>query len=191
MKGATLFLCGLVIGTVLSNCMSGVSRSKVIEEYIEIQLEPKPPVALTVVEQCARHPQCVKLSEAVFFEGRGEPERGQYAIAFTVINRRDANRWPSTVSEVVHQKIRGKCQYSYVCQFDEDRKNRAILKEPKAWQKSMKIASEVYFSKVTDFTGGADHYYNPNKVERAPKFSNVYTQVASIGDHVFYRSITL
>ena len=45
---------------------------------------------------------CVAL--AVYFEARGETERGQRAVASVVWNRRDDPRWPNHTCEVVAEK---------------------------------------------------------------------------------------
>jgi len=45
---------------------------------------------------------CVAL--AVYFESRGEPIEGQYAVASVVWNRRNDPRWPNHTCEVVAEK---------------------------------------------------------------------------------------
>lgn len=139
---------------------------------------------------CEQNRQCKKLAEAIFFESRGEPIRGQYAVAFAIINRRDSWRWPDEVEDVIAQRIRGVCQFSYVCDLDEETREEMIASRVNAddWKKSLDIAYDVYYYEVQDFTNGADHFYNPKKVSRTPHFANVYEFVTVIGDHKFYRS---
>jgi spore germination cell wall hydrolase CwlJ-like protein len=139
-------------------------------------------------EYCYRSNQCRELAEAVFFEARGEPIKGQYAVAFTVINRRDHHRWPDTVYDVVHQRIRGNCQYSYVCELTNNVRRKMIAKNPNSWATALEVAFDAYYFEVEDLTDGADHYYNPRKVRKTPKFAKVYDYVATIGDHEFYKS---
>jgi len=45
---------------------------------------------------------CVAL--AVYFESRGEPLEGQYAVASVVWNRRNDPRWPNHTCEVVSEE---------------------------------------------------------------------------------------
>lgn len=137
---------------------------------------------------CENNRFCKTLAEAIFFEGRGESIDGQYAIAYTVINRRDAGRWPDDVVSVVNQRINGTCQFSYVCQFSRESLSNKIRSERESWTTALTVAYDVYYYETYDNTGGADHYYNPDKVSRTPRFAQVYTSVADIGNHKFFRS---
>lgn len=140
-------------------------------------------------ELCEKHAECKKLAEAVFFESRGEPIDGQYAVAYAVINRRDTeNRWGDTVTSVVNQKIMGNCQFSYVCELNNDVRRKMISNNPESWSQSLEVAFNVFNFEVPDLTNGADHFYNPRKVSRTPHFAKVYEYVATIGEHKFYRS---
>src|SRR5919106_4678476 len=50
----------------------------------------------------ARHLDC--LARNVYYEARGEPIAGQYAVAEVTMNRKASPRYPKTVCEVVYQK---------------------------------------------------------------------------------------
>src|SRR5688572_9945937 len=57
------------------------------------------------------------LAEAIYFESRGEPLKGQVAVAEVVLNRVDDRKFPRTVCGVTNQGAgsgRG-CQFSYAC----------------------------------------------------------------------------
>ncbi|TLZ19962.1 MAG: hypothetical protein E6K26_04220, partial [Gammaproteobacteria bacterium] len=43
------------------------------------------------------------LAENIYFEARGEPIAGQYAVAEVTLNRTQAQHFPHTVCEVVHE----------------------------------------------------------------------------------------
>ena len=67
-----------------------------------------------------RELQC--LSEAIYFEARGEPLIGQLAVGNVIMNRVSSPRFPNTICKVVHQgrkingqMVRNKCQFSYYC----------------------------------------------------------------------------
>jgi spore germination cell wall hydrolase CwlJ-like protein len=137
-------------------------------------------------EKCLASTQCRTLAEAVFFEARGESEKGKFAVAFTVMNRRNSVHWPDTVKQVVYQKINDHCQYSYVCIVEN--KQRILQNHVKMWMKCLDVAYKVYNNKVDDFTKGSDHYFNPRKVKNFPKFAIVYKHTEDIGNHKFYRS---
>ena len=57
------------------------------------------------------------LSEALYFEARGEQVEGQIAVADVIINRKNSNQFPSTICGVVSEGShkRHACQFSYNC----------------------------------------------------------------------------
>ena len=57
--------------------------------------------------------QC--LTEALYFEARGESLEGQIAVAEVILNRVDSPLYPRSVCGVVKQRGGGGCQFSYVC----------------------------------------------------------------------------
>lgn len=154
---------------------------------LELNVSPEP-VRQPEEIQCYMNPQCQKLAEAIFFEGRGESRIGQIAIAYTIINRRDSWKWPDTVKEVVDEKRGKTCQFSYHCELTIKEKIEKIENELVAWNSSLSVAYEVFNFSVPDVTNGADHYYNPKEVKYTPKFAKVYAYVDTIGNHKFFRS---
>lgn len=139
---------------------------------------PKPKV-------CSSNPQCRVLAEAVFFEGRGESLKGQYAIAYTVINRRDSGKYSDTIKGVVNQKRRGICQFSYVCQIKPWNRTAAIKGDDKSWQTALDVAYNTLNYKVSDPTNGADHYHTKAV---APVWRKKLKKILVVGNHIFYRS---
>ena len=57
------------------------------------------------------------LSEAVYFEARGEPVRGQIAVAQVVVNRAFSGYYPENVCGVVYQNSHRHyaCQFTFAC----------------------------------------------------------------------------
>ncbi len=58
------------------------------------------------------------LTEAIYFEARGEPVRGQIAVAQVVLNRVFSGYYPSTVCGVVYQRTPERhlaCQFTFTC----------------------------------------------------------------------------
>ena len=57
--------------------------------------------------------QC--LTEALYFEARGESVKGQFAVAEVILNRVDSAAFPNTVCGVIHQGTGRKygCQFTY------------------------------------------------------------------------------
>lgn len=162
------------------------ARQKWIRENTFPSMEEMTPLA----ERCFRSWNCYKLAEAIYHEDRGGGMEGMKAVANVIVNRVNSNKFPRTIAEVVNQKRRNSrgvmvCQFSYVCSGKLAMKNQE-WKVKAGW-----IALKAYRGQLKDRTNGADHYYNPDKVARTPRFAKVYTQVASISDHLFYRSTTV
>jgi hypothetical protein len=57
------------------------------------------------------------LAEAIYFEARGEPVEGQFAVAEVILNRVDSPKFPNSICKVVRQGTGRKhaCQFSYNC----------------------------------------------------------------------------
>lgn len=54
------------------------------------------------------------LAKIIRAEAEGESQTGQIAVAATVLNRVTSDHYPTTINEVVYQKINGRYQYSPV-----------------------------------------------------------------------------
>ena len=57
------------------------------------------------------------LAEALYFEARGEPIKGQLAVGEVVLNRVEDPRYPNSICKVVNQGTgrRFACQFTYTC----------------------------------------------------------------------------
>ena len=121
------------------------------------------------------------LTEALYFEARGENLVGQVAVAEVILNRVDSELYPGSVCGVVHQgegKFNG-CQFSFVC----DGKVEAI-KNHEAFDELGKVAWVMLEGKPRILTGKATHYHAASV---DPDWANRLVQTARIGDHIFYR----
>src|SRR6476660_8198222 len=80
------------------------------------------------------------LAEAVYFEARGEPVRGQIAVAQVVVNRAFSGYYPETVCGVVYQNSHRylSCQFTFACDGVRD-----VVTEPEQWDRAKKIAKEM------------------------------------------------
>ncbi|MCD1625831.1 MAG: cell wall hydrolase [Paracoccaceae bacterium] len=121
------------------------------------------------------------LSEALYFEARGESIRGQFAVAEVILNRVDSALYPDTVCGVIHQGTGRKyqCQFTYTCDGIPD-----VIREKQAYDVSVKVASVMVSGAPRALTEGATHYHtkavNPNWARKFPR-------TATIGVHHFYR----
>lgn len=121
------------------------------------------------------------LSEAIYFEARGESTRGQVAVAEVILNRVDSRRYPKTVCGVVKQGTgkRNLCQFSYTCDGIPDR-----IHNKRAFLKAGKIAKMMMDGRPRVLTGKATHYHT---TAVSPRWSKKLTKTALIGEHIFYR----
>ena len=121
------------------------------------------------------------LSEALYFEARGETVKGQFAVAEVIMNRVAHSRFPSSLCGVINQGTGKKygCQFTYTCDGIAEK-----ISEPKAFARVSKVARAVIDGKSPKLTNGATHYHT---TAVSPSWGRVYTKVALIGVHIFYR----
>ncbi|WP_238538229.1 cell wall hydrolase [Oceaniovalibus guishaninsula] len=124
--------------------------------------------------------QC--LSEALYFEARGESAEGLFAVAEVILNRRDSGLYPATVCAVVSQGTgrRYQCQFSYACDGASD-----AIHEPEAFVRVGKVARLMLDDAPRDLTGGALFYHTKSV---SPYWSHRFDHSATIGAHLFYTS---
>ncbi len=97
------------------------------------------------------------LAVGVYFEARGEPTRGQIAVAQVIMNRVREGFYPNTICKVVFQGSHRKtgCQFSFTCDGLSDRPRNKW-----SWRKSMRVAKKVINGKVwLKDIGNASHYH--------------------------------
>lgn len=123
--------------------------------------------------------QC--LSQALYFEARGESAAGLFAVAEVILNRVDSPRFPDSVCGVVNQGTGRKfaCQFTFTCDGrPED------VSDKRAWARVGKVARVMLDGAPRTLTDGA-LYYHTNSV--SPSWSRKMDRTASIGVHRFYR----
>lgn len=120
--------------------------------------------------------QC--LTEALYFEARGESLEGQIAVAEVILNRADSPLYPRTVCGVVKQRGGGGCQFSYVCN------GRTKMREKGAATLAGRIARAMLDGAPRVLTDGATHFHTRGV---KPSWSKRFAKTAAIGAHLFYR----
>ncbi len=126
--------------------------------------------------------QC--LTEALYFEARGETRQGMYAVAEVILNRRDSGDYPNSVCGVINQGTGAQyaCQFTYTCDGLSD-----AVREQGAWNIVGQVAAQMLAGAPRNLTEGATHYHtrgvNPSWARRFPR-------TAAIGAHLFYRQPT-
>jgi spore germination cell wall hydrolase CwlJ-like protein len=121
--------------------------------------------------------QC--LTEAIYFEARGEGLEGQIAVAEVILNRADSPLYPRTVCGVVRQRGSGGCQFSYVCDGRADR-----MREKAPADLAGRIARAMLDGAPRLLTDGATHFHTRSV---KPGWSRRYAHTTTIGAHLFYR----
>jgi spore germination cell wall hydrolase CwlJ-like protein len=114
------------------------------------------------------------LADAVYFESKGEPLRGQLSVAEVILNRARSGRFPASVCGVVRQ--RG--QFSFV----RGGRIPAVARASLAWKRAVAIA-HIARERLAD--GGAPRalFFHARYV--SPRWK--LTRVAAVGNHIFYR----
>ena len=126
--------------------------------------------------------QC--LAENIYFEARGEPVAGQYAVAEVTLNRTQAQHFPHTVCEVVHETRWDSSRRRYVADFSWTESGELSPEEGPAWKQAMTIATAVYDDTNEPLVPGA-LFYHATSVR--PGWAGTRQAVARIGNHMFYR----
>lgn len=124
------------------------------------------------------------LTEALYFEARGEDADGLFAVAEVILNRVDSPRFPNSVCGVIHQGTGRhlQCQFTYTCDSaDETIADRA------AYRRVGKVARAMLDGAPRLLTSGATHYHTVNV---NPDWSRRFLRTAEIGVHRFYRMTT-
>lgn len=124
------------------------------------------------------------LARNVYFEARGEPASGQYAVAEVTMNRVASPYYPDTVCGVVHEKRWDAIRNRYVGAFSWTEFERLPEPQGEAWEQAWRVAEAVYFRRHDPKLDGATHFH-ANYIR--PSWSSEKTRVAHIGRHVFYK----
>ncbi len=118
------------------------------------------------------------LSEAVYFEARGESSAGQAAVAQVVLNRARHPAYPKSVCAVVFQGAgNGGCQFSFVC---DGAMARPL--EPVAWRRARMVASHALQGYVMTAVGRALNFHAAD----GARDNRTGAAVARLGGHVFF-----
>jgi spore germination cell wall hydrolase CwlJ-like protein len=122
------------------------------------------------------------LANAIYFEARGEPVRGQIAVAQVVMNRVFSGYYPDTVCGVVYQNAhrRRACQFAFACDGIRD-----VVNEPEALERAKRIAKETLDGKLwLPEVGKATHYH---AYWVRPSWVREMRKLHRLGVHTFYR----
>lgn len=121
------------------------------------------------------------LATAIYHEARGEPVRGQIAVAQVVLNRVKSQYYPNSVCGVVFQNDhwRNRCQFSFACDGKSD-----SWRDRQSWATAIAISDMVADGSayLTD-VGQATHYH-ADYVN--PRWNRSMKKMSKIGRHIFF-----
>jgi spore germination cell wall hydrolase CwlJ-like protein len=128
----------------------------------------------------ANHERC--LANAIYFESRGEAERGQIAVAQVIMNRTFSGYYPDNVCGVVYQNAHRHlaCQFTFACDGIPD-----VVTEPDAWAVATRIARDTLDGKLWLPEVGKATHYHAHWVR--PSWVNEMKRMWKFGVHTFYR----
>jgi spore germination cell wall hydrolase CwlJ-like protein len=125
------------------------------------------------------------LATAIYFEARGEAEKGQIAVAQVVLNRLKNPAYPKSICGVVYQNKnkRNRCQFSFACDGISDR-----ITDKRSWAQSQALARRVLNDDRTLFMAsvGSSTHYHATYVR--PRWARSMKKMEKIGRHVFYKT---
>jgi spore germination cell wall hydrolase CwlJ-like protein len=121
------------------------------------------------------------LTQAAYYEARGEGAEGMRAVAQVVLNRARHSAFPKTVCGVVFQGAgrRVGCQFSFTC----DGSMRGPVNRS-AWNRARTVASAALSGTVYAGVGNATHFHTTGV---SPSWRNSLMRVNQVGTHIFYR----
>lgn len=116
------------------------------------------------------------LTQAMYYEARGEGEMGQLAVADVILQRQRSKYHPNTICGVVYQPY----QFSFVS-------DGSMLREidVEAWNKAVDLAGRILNRKVTTGLTGHALFYHAKDIR--PEWADAMVKTIEIGNHIFYR----
>lgn len=137
-------------------------------------------ISKDVMEKLLREHRC--LSEAMYYEARGEGRRGEKAVAEVVFHRLRTGHYGHSICAVVYEgAYRPGCQFTFTC--------NGMLNQPKNqkyWMRAQLLAAKILTGEehLSDTTEGATSYH---AVSVNPVWASELVRTVKIGNHVFYR----
>jgi len=128
----------------------------------------------------ARAEHC--LATAIYFEARGEPVKGQIAVAQVVMNRVFSGYYPNDVCGVIYQNANRhlSCQFTFACDG-----KRKVINERGAWARASRIAKQTLAGQLYETAVGTSTHYHAVYVH--PNWVREMKKNVRYGIHNFYR----
>lgn len=111
------------------------------------------------------------LARTIYHEARGASQVDRRAVAHVVINRKESNRFPSTICGVVYD--RGEFTWT---------RDNPNVREWKAWEDSKRLSDAVLAGQTLDPTHGATYFW---KATLRPVWGRSYRVMLRTNAHVY------
>jgi spore germination cell wall hydrolase CwlJ-like protein len=134
----------------------------------------------TVQTELANEHRC--LTQALYYEARGEGEIGEKAVAEVVFHRLSGGYHGHSICAVVYEGSgHPGCQFSFTCDGSMKR-----AREASAWKTSEELAAQILTRVVAlrNYTAGATNYH---AISVKPDWAATMQKTTQIRHHVFYR----
>ena len=113
------------------------------------------------------------LAKNIYHESRGESLHGQIAVALVTVNRVNSGLFHNSICGVVYAPS----QFSWTL----DKTKR--VRDTKAWQTAQEVSRAVLTQTIALPNFTATHFHTK---QVKPRWAKTKTQVAVIGNHIFY-----
>ena len=188
---------GVVIATVSAACGAATNYNpstdkKLVVATAVVQPAEQVPVALpqqpshaslraedAIMTKVLAEHRC--LSEALYYEARGEGKEGQKAVAEVILRRVQSGKYGNSICSVVYEGAnRSGCQFSFACNGQ-----MAARRSAGAWRNAQALAARILTGeeRLRGITGSAMYFH---AISVAPGWSNTLTPTAQVGNHIFY-----
>lgn len=185
---AVIGAAGAIFGSALAYSPSVVRTVRLINTIVEYVRVPASPAPVSADADSGREAEAKLLAqhrclaEAMYYEARGEGEKGEMAVAEVVFHRLQADGYGRSICAVVYEgALRTGCQFSFACDG-----SRSRSKSPEEWRRAEVLAARILAGELalSDATGDAMNYH---AVYMRPTWASKLTRTAQIGNHIFYR----
>lgn len=155
------------------------ARAMMVQAVLRGPSPSTPPAGPAETQVDQREQNC--LAQAIYYEARGETQRGQVAVAEVIMNRVRSAHYPNSVCGVVYQGSHRStgCQFTFTCDGSLAHRPRG-----RAWDRAQRVANAVLLGYTRPLTQGATHYHT---VAVNPVWNSGLVETVRVGTHVFYR----
>lgn len=194
MDNLILSLFGALVMSYYINLYQGINTPKEPTQETQVVWEYRPwnHQKPTRAESYYDSMQIECLADNIFHESKGESLSGQKAVGFVTMNRANNPHFPETICEVVTQRTRRVCQFSWYCdskKFQQSKQTLLTKLENPVYNSIHRLAMKIYYNyqELTDPTEGA-LFFHANYVR--PNWKGM-THTATIGNHIFYTKLAI